>query len=62
MSEHYFDQLESHIVELLERCQTLEQENQQLRTERSRLLEVNALTRHRVEAMIQRLKSLEHKQ
>jgi len=66
MTEHYFDTLEAQLTQLIDRCQQLEQENQQLKTsearlreERARLLQVNDQTRHKVEAMIQRLKSLE---
>ncbi|MBY4676901.1 TIGR02449 family protein [Marinobacterium arenosum] len=66
MTEHYFDALEQQIERLLARCQQLEQDNQhlraseaQLREERARLLQINDQTRHKVEAMIQRLKSLE---
>lgn len=66
MSENYFDVLESRLIQLMEHCEALEQENAQLkasettlREERSRLLQINDQTRQKVEAMIQRLKSLE---
>ncbi len=66
MSENYFDVLESRLIQLMEHCETLERENAQLkanevtlREERSRLLQINDQTRQKVEAMIQRLKSLE---
>lgn len=66
MSENYFDVLESRMIQLLERCEQLEQENAalkrnetQLREERNRLLQINDQTRQKVEAMIVRLKSLE---
>lgn len=66
MSENYFDVLESRLIQLMERCETLEKENEQLksseavlREERARLLQINDQTRQKVEAMIQRLKSLE---
>jgi len=66
MSENYFDVLESRLIQLMERCEKLEQENEQLksseaalREERARLLQINDQTRQKVEAMIQRLKSLE---
>lgn len=66
MSENYFDVLESRITQLMKRCEELEQENTrlkadevQLREERARLLQINDQTRQKVEAMIQRLRSLE---
>jgi len=66
MSENYFDALESRIIQLMKHCEALEQENAQLkvneatlRDERNRLLQINDQTRQKVEAMIQRLKSLE---
>lgn len=66
MSENYFDVLESRLIQLMERCETLEKKNEQLksseavlREERARLLQINDQTRQKVEAMIQRLKSLE---
>ncbi len=66
MSENYFDVLESRLIQLMEHCEALERENAQLkaneaalREERSRLLQINDQTRQKVEAMIQRLKSLE---
>lgn len=58
--------LEHQIDQLIYRCQQLEEENINLRQqelsfrkERARLIEKNEQARVRVEAMIQRLKSLE---
>lgn len=58
--------LEHQIDQLIYRCQQLEEENISLRQqeasfrkERARLIEKNEQARVRVEAMIQRLKSLE---
>ena len=66
MTEHDFTALEQHIDQLLEHCRHLELENQRLRKqepllkeERNRLQHANEATRHKVEAMITRLKSLE---
>ena len=59
--------LSARIQELVDRCQRLSDENRSLRSqqeqlvgERSQLLAKNEQARSRVEAMIQRLKSLEH--
>lgn len=59
-------QLESRIEELIETCAQLKNENQSLRqnqdnlvTERARLIEKTEMARTRVEAMITRLKSME---
>lgn len=58
--------LEYKLDQLLERCETLQRENTELRAresdwqrERVRLVEKNELARGRVEAMIARLKALE---
>lgn len=66
MTQAYLDAIEAKISELVSRCEVLEQENSQLklreselREERARLLQINDQTRQKVEAMIQRLKSLE---
>lgn len=66
MSQSDIDAIEEKINELIKRCYTLEQENSdlkkrelELREERARLMQINDQTRTKVEAMIQRLKSLE---
>ncbi len=66
MSEHSFNALEQRIDQLMEHCNTLVLENQRLqkqekllKEERNRLQQANQATRHKVEAMISRLKSLE---
>jgi cell division protein ZapB len=58
--------LERRIDELVRLCDQLSRENQALQTrhhegaqERARLIEKNELAKHKVEAMISRLKSLE---
>lgn len=67
MSEHDLSTLEQKIDQLLAHCARLEQDNQRLRQQekdlkkdRLQLIQVNDQTRHKVEAMIQRLKALEH--
>ena len=59
--------LEQKINELIDLCQLLARENRALRTqqnnwstERARLIEKNELAKTKVEAMISRLKALEH--
>ena len=59
--------LESKIDELIHLCDELEKKQTVMRTdqhtwlaERTRLLEKNELARNKVEAMIMRLKALEH--
>ena len=61
------DQLEQRVGELIRACSTLKDENDTLRqkqghlmAERAELIEKTELARTRVEAMITRLKSLEH--
>lgn len=55
------------VVQLIDLCDRLQQQNQHLqsqerswREERMQLIEKNDLARQKVEAMISRLKSLEH--
>jgi len=62
------EQLEEQLDALLERYQSLKDENKLLRTtenalqsERSKLLEKNELATSKIEAMIDRLKSMESK-
>ncbi|NIR59377.1 MAG: TIGR02449 family protein [Gammaproteobacteria bacterium] len=59
--------LEARIEELIRTCDRLRDENRSLREqqealmgERARLIEKTELARNRVEAMINRLKSMEH--
>lgn len=61
-----FDTLERRIDELVRMCARLGRENRALKAqqqawtiERARLIEKNELAKHRVEAMISRLKGLE---
>jgi cell division protein ZapB len=67
MSATDLETLERKVNELIELCSTLARENRALRTqqhnwsnERARLIEKNELAKSKVEAMISRLKSLEH--
>ena len=67
MSSTDLETLERKVNELIELCSTLARENRALRTqqnnwsmERARLIEKNELAKSKVEAMIGRLKSLEH--
>lgn len=60
------NQLENRLDQLISLCERLDRENKSLREketlwarERTRLIEKNELARSRVEAMIERLKSLE---
>lgn len=66
MSEQKFILLEEKLDQLLAYCSRLEQDNQRLRAqekdlkqERLQLIQLNDQTRHKIEAMIQRLKALE---
>jgi len=66
MTEHYFDALEQKIDRLIHKIDELERENQRLkdqenklREERAQLIQLSNQTQGKVEAMIQRLKSLE---
>lgn len=65
-TDHDLRILETRVAELIRTCQQLKDENKslhsrqdQLVTERAALIEKTELARNRVEAMIQRLKSLE---
>ena len=64
--DHDLKTLEFRVDELIQLCHQLKNENQALReqqallmAERAHLLEKNELARSRIEAMIQRLKSME---
>lgn len=66
MSEDLLESLEAKMDRLIQVCERLQHENEELRAksqdwqrERVRLIEKNDLARSRVEAMIIRLKSLE---
>lgn len=66
MTEHYFNALEQKIDRLINKIDELERENQRLkdqenklREERAQLIQLSNQTQGKVEAMIQRLKSLE---
>lgn len=67
MDEPDIDTLTDKVAQLIAFCERLQQQNQHLlsqernwREERMQLIEKNDLARHKVEAMILRLKSLEH--
>ena len=67
MDEPDIDTLTEKVAQLIAVCERLQQQNQHLlsqernwRDERMQLIEKNDLARHKVEAMILRLKSLEH--
>ncbi len=66
MPDDLLQSLEAKMDRLIQACERLQEENDQLRArandwqrERVRLVEKNELARSRVEAMITRLKSLE---
>jgi cell division protein ZapB len=66
MSDPFLQELEAQVEKLIERCEQLDSANQQLRdrestwrSERSQLTQAQDATQVRVEAMINRLKSLE---
>lgn len=66
MSEQHLTILEQKVDQLLAYCDQLEQDNkrlrqqeQELKQERLQMIQLNDQTRHKVEAMIQRLKALE---
>ena len=67
MKESDFIALDKKINYLVALCQKLTKENRQLRqeeqywrAEKAKLMEKNDVARNKVEAMIQRLRSLEH--
>ncbi len=67
MSDLDFKALELKVNQLIEVCVTLEQknkallrENESIRQERSKIIQQNDMARSKVEAMITRLKALEH--
>ncbi|AQZ96745.1 TIGR02449 family protein [Halopseudomonas phragmitis] len=67
MDEPDFNTLAQKVSRLIDLCERLQQQNQHLlaqerswREERMQLIEKNDLARQKVEAMILRLKALEH--
>ena len=67
MSQSVFDRLESQVLALAQQMETLRQENaglrlrlDQLATERANLMQKNELARSRIEAIVNRLKAMEH--
>jgi len=67
LPEDHLARLERQVAELISLCQRLREENRSLRAqqdhlvgERARLIEHNELARTRVEAMVSRLKAMEH--
>lgn len=66
MTDHYFAALEQKLDQLIKHLHQLEEQNDQLRTrngkleeERARLVQSNDATKTQVEAMLNRLKTLE---
>lgn len=66
-SEDHLARLESQVAQLIVLCKRLREENRSLRAqqdhlvgERARLIEHTELARTRVEAMVSRLKAMEH--
>jgi len=66
MTEHYFAALEQKLDQLIKRLKQLEEQNRQLLSknarleeERAQLMHSNDATRTQVEAMLNRLKTLE---
>ncbi|MGB7289944.1 MAG: TIGR02449 family protein [Candidatus Macondimonas sp.] len=67
MSQSVFDRLESQVLALVQQMEMLRQENavlrlrvDQLATERANLMQKNELARSRIEAVVNRLKAMEH--
>ena len=67
MSQSVFDRLESQVLALVQQMETLRRENAGLRlrldqmaTERANLMQKNELARSRIEAIVNRLKAMEH--
>ena len=59
MSEYTIEELCKKVDRLIQRCEQLQSDNQQLQQERTRLLEKNDQARIRVETMIGHLKQLQ---
>lgn len=67
MSQSVFDRLESQVLALVQQMETLRRENaglrlrlDQLAAERANLMQKNELARSRIEAIVNRLKAMEH--
>jgi cell division protein ZapB len=67
MSQSVIDRLESQVLVLIQQLETLRRENaglrlrlDQLATERANLMQKNELARSRIEAIVNRLKAMEH--
>ena len=58
MTTSNLSQLESSVLKLLEACDSLKNENRQLKLERQSLLEKNKLASGKIEAMIDKLKEI----
>jgi len=58
MTSSNLSQLENSVSKLLETCDSLKTENQQLKLERQSLLEKNKLASGKIEAMIDKLKEM----
>jgi len=58
MKTSNLSQLENSVSMLLENCDSLKQENRQLRLDRQSLLDKNKMASKKIEAMIDKLKEL----
>ncbi len=58
MTTSNLSQLEGSVSKLLETCDTLKNENRQLKLDRQNLLEKNKLASSNIEAMIEKLKEI----
>jgi cell division protein ZapB len=58
MTTSNLSQLEGSVSKLLETCDTLKNENRQLKLDRQNLLEKNKLASSKIEAMIEKLKEI----
>ena len=58
MTTSNLSQLEGSISKLLETCDTLKNENRQLKLDRQNLLDKNKLASSKIEAMIEKLKEI----
>ncbi|MDQ7048467.1 MAG: hypothetical protein Q9M92_02570 [Enterobacterales bacterium] len=58
MKTSNLSQLENSVSKLLENCDSLKQENRQLRLDRQSLLDKNKMASKKIEAMIDKLKEL----
>jgi len=58
MTTSNLSQLEGSVSKLLDTCDTLKNENRQLKLDRQNLLEKNKLASSKIEAMIEKLKEI----